>query len=127
MPLIPVHSSPLTDAAPFCVTDGPGGRECLYLMMFAADGATIGTVEIEGGRASVDVPLPQLARRIAETGAAYLFLVHNHPGGIARPSIADIEATRHIWRMARALGAVLQDHVIFTATDSFSFRAAGLL
>jgi DNA repair protein RadC len=54
-------------------------------------------------------------------------MAHNHPSGEARPSHADIDATRQIWRLARTLGASLQDHLVIGQRRAFSFRDSGLL
>lgn len=54
-------------------------------------------------------------------------LCHNHPNGVALPSLADMDATGNI---ARALGLVkihLLDHFILTDTEYFSMRDANRL
>ena len=52
---------------------------------------------------------------------------HNHPNGVALPSLEDMDATGSI---ARALGLVnvhLLDHFILTDTEYFSMRDANRL
>lgn len=54
-------------------------------------------------------------------------LCHNHPNGVALPSLADMDATGNI---VRALGLVkihLLDHFILTDTEYFSMRDANRL
>ena len=54
-------------------------------------------------------------------------LCHNHPNGVALPSLEDMHATGSI---ARALGLVnvhLLDHFILTDTEYFSMRDANRL
>lgn len=80
-----------------------------------------------GQSATVHIPLATLARAVSVTGAASLFMAHSHPSGDPHPSRADIEVTRQVWRLARTLGASLQDHLILGRCRSFSFRANGLL
>ncbi|MET0362342.1 MAG: JAB domain-containing protein, partial [Sphingobium sp.] len=75
----------------------------------------------------VMVPLAELGRILALTGACSLFVAHDHPSGDPRPSRTDIDTTRRIWRLARTLGVSLQDHMIFAGRQMFSFRANGLL
>lgn len=60
-------------------------------------------------------------------GTDSVVLCHNHPNGVALPSMEDMEATGSI---ARALGLVnihLLDHFILTDTEYFSMRDAGRL
>lgn len=56
-----------------------------------------------------------------------LIIAHNHPGGHARPSEADIQFTK---RLAQALDLVdvsLLDHFVVTAREAYSMRQAGLM
>ncbi len=55
-------------------------------------------------------------RRALERNAAAIILVHNHPGGDATPSEDDVEATRKLDRIGRALDVEILDHIIVTAT-----------
>ena len=60
-------------------------------------------------------------------GTDTVVLCHNHPNGVALPSMEDMEATGSI---ARALGLVnihLLDHFILTDTEYFSMRDANRL
>ncbi|KFG89446.1 DNA repair protein RadC [Sphingobium herbicidovorans NBRC 16415] len=55
-------------------------------------------------------------RRALEHNAAAIILVHNHPGGDATPSEDDIEATRKLDQIGRALDVEVLDHIIVTPT-----------
>jgi DNA repair protein RadC len=70
-------------------------------------------------------------RRVVESalrrGAAALVLAHNHPNGQVNPSEQDKVLTRAIVLAAETVGVKILDHLIVSATDSFSFRKAGLL
>jgi DNA repair protein RadC len=46
--------------------------------------------------------------------AAAMILVHNHPSGIATPSLSDIEITKQIIQAGKIVGINLMDHVIIT-------------
>lgn len=104
-----------------------GERERLRLWLFEPDGTLITTLRQTGTHRSLSLPMPGLARITATSGAAFLIMAHNHPSGDPRPSDADIAATRRVWRMARALGAALHDHLIVGHERTFSFRDNGLL
>ena len=59
--------------------------------------------------------------------ASGLILTHNHPGGLAQPSEADMETTRHLCHAAEILGLPILDHIIVTRNSYFSFLEHGLL
>ena len=69
----------------------------------------------------------EVLKRTLELHATALILVHNHPSGDPKPSMADYEMTREIQRAAGLLGVVVHDHVIVGNGRCFSFRAEGLL
>jgi DNA repair protein RadC len=58
--------------------------------------------------------------------ASGIILVHNHPGGLARPSPADTELTRRLNRAAGAVGISLHDHLVLTENGYYSFSEAGM-
>lgn len=70
-------------------------------------------------------------RRVVESalkrGAAALVLAHNHPNGHVQPSEQDKLLTRAIVLAAETVGVKIVDHLIVSASESFSFRQAGLL
>jgi DNA repair protein RadC len=70
-------------------------------------------------------------RRVIEAalrrGAFGVVLAHNHPNGQTAPSEQDKVLTRAIVLAAETVGVRIVDHLIVTASDSFSFRKAGLL
>ena len=68
-------------------------------------------------------------RRVVETalnaGATTVVLAHNHPSGLALPSVEDIQTTR---RVATALSAVeihLADHIVVADGDYVSMVQSG--
>ncbi|RMH21182.1 MAG: DNA repair protein RadC [Acidobacteria bacterium] len=70
-------------------------------------------------------------RRVVESalkrGAAALVLAHNHPNGHVQPSEQDKVLTRALVLAAETVGVKIVDHLIVSASESFSFRKAGLL
>ena len=79
--------------------------------------------------------LPELValpiRRIVLDGikldADRMVMAHNHPSGIARPSRADIDATRQLSRALALFDIRLVDHWIVTRDQRVSLRALGLM
>jgi DNA repair protein RadC len=65
-------------------------------------------------------------RRIAEEAisirATSVILAHNHPGGIAEPSEQDLIATVEIKKALSLIDVELQDHIILTNHDFYSFK-----
>lgn len=98
-----------------------------WLCFVGRDQKILGELVLPGGMSTVSLPLTAVARGLVRLNAAYLFMAHNHPSGEAWPSAQDISATRQIWRAARAVGASLQDHYIYSRSGFFSFRENGLL
>jgi len=64
------------------------------------------------------------ALKLAST--KYLVLAHNHPSGQLRPSLADLELTKKLVAGAK-LHMEIQDHLIITAEDYYSFLDEGKL
>ena len=54
--------------------------------------------------------------------AASVIVCHNHPGGTAKPSMEDIEATEILVDVGNKLGIKVLDHFILTPYDYISLR-----
>ena len=67
-----------------------------------------------------------LAEALSKNAASVL-LAHNHPGGDPSPNACDYDFTRRLASLLGALGIGIDDHLIVSGSDSFSFRRAGLL
>lgn len=59
--------------------------------------------------------------------AAAVVLAHNHPNGNLEPSEHDKLVTRAITLAAETISLRVVDHLIVSASETFSFRKAGLL
>ncbi len=59
--------------------------------------------------------------------ASAIIIAHNHPGGAAFPSSADIQTTHEILKASKLLGIALLDHVIITRNGYFSFLENDML
>lgn len=69
----------------------------------------------------------EIIKRAVALDAKSIILAHNHPGGDARPSEADITMTRHIHQALKIIDVKLLDHMIVSRDTHFSFRKEGLL
>ena len=69
----------------------------------------------------------EVVRRVIETGASAIILVHNHPSGDPSPSKADIAMTKELIAALGTIGGVLHDHVIVGRNKELSLRKCGLI
>ena len=69
----------------------------------------------------------EVLKRVIETGASAIILVHNHPSGDPSPSKGDIEMTKELIAALGTIGGVLHDHVIVGRNRELSFRKSGLI
>ena len=68
-------------------------------------------------------------RRIVETAlsvnATSVVLAHNHPSGIAVPSMEDAATTRRVAMALDAVDIILSDHVVVAEDDFVSMVQSG--
>lgn len=82
----------------------------------------------QGGFDQSHVHIPALMSIIALTGADRFLIAHNHPGGQALPSNADLSLTAEIGKASDAIGYTLEDHLIFDSRGrSISLAEIGYL
>lgn len=80
-----------------------------------------------GGMSTLQLRMRPLFGEALRHNAVGLILAHNHPSGHCQPSACDVNATRRLQDVARALDITLIDHLIFTTEAVYSMRAGGLL
>lgn len=56
-----------------------------------------------------------------KVNASFIFLAHNHPSGVLKPSDSDIRLTSDLVDKGRFLGIEIKDHLIVSAEKYFSF------
>ncbi len=85
----------------------------------------LNTVVISEGTAdSTAIHLRKITEAAIHAGATNLFLAHNHPDGVAAPSVADVDATRYLIRSLSGLGIRVNDHFIVSGNDWFSMATS---
>lgn len=83
----------------------------------------MGWTKISTGGKSATVVEPSVIIQIALlTHAESILLAHNHPSGILKPSAADINLTKRILDAGKTLGISVEDHILLTDSDYYSFR-----
>lgn len=59
--------------------------------------------------------------------AAGIILAHNHPSGVAQPSLADLQTTESFIQAAYLFRIQVFDHIIITENGSYSFYENGII
>lgn len=80
-----------------------------------------------GGTRETIVDLKLIGAYALKTLAQSVIFVHNHPGGKTIPSQSDINLTKKIENMLSFHDVIVNDHVIVTKDNHFSFADEGLL
>ena len=109
-------------------------REEVWVLLLNTKLRLIRKMQISRGSVNETAVQPQdlLRQALAGETAFALIAAHNHPSGDPAPSPADLEFTRRLRDGAKAVGLVLQDHVIIGVAREgrpgyYSFREAGYL
>ena len=76
---------------------------------------------------SASVHPRELIRCCLETNAAAVILAHNHPSGVAEPSLADIALTERLQPLLLEVGVRLLDHLVIGRGQEVSMASRGLL
>ncbi len=69
----------------------------------------------------------ELAKKALDYNAAAIILAHNHPSGVAEPSLADKEITELICDAMALLDIRVLDHFVVGKSKLYSFAEHGLL
>ena len=103
-------------------------HECFYCVFLDAQNRVIAAEELFRGTLTQTSVYPrEVLKRALHHNAAALILAHNHPSGVAEPSIQDQALTR---TLAEALGLVdvkVLDHFIVAPGACLSFAERGLM
>ena len=92
--------------------------EKAYLLCIGGNGKLLGLRKIcEGDLSSAAIDLRALAAAVLETKAQDAILVHNHPNGVAAPSLQDIDATKQIVSFLDQMKVRLVNHIILSEND----------
>lgn len=74
----------------------------------------------KGSSNTTDVPITTIVESAVMYNADFIAIAHNHPGGIALPSKADLETTKLIQKALSLMNKRLIDHVIVSEDDEVS-------
>jgi len=74
---------------------------------------------------AASVYVREVAKRALELNAAALIVAHNHPSGVAEPSLADRRLTQRLEQALELLDIRLLDHFVVGETQAVSLREVG--
>ena len=95
-------------------------RETLFAVYMDANNYVIKYETWDGDKGSVIFKQPHIARNLLLCNARGVLLVHNHPRGTVKPSMADVETTRSLKHYLDNLDMFLVDHLVITKVTHVS-------
>lgn len=116
-------------AVPYCEALFEGERyEKFYVIALDARMRRLNTTLVSSGDVTeVRVYARHVISALTQCNAVGAVITHNHPSGTAQPSAEDILLTNSIAQLLDGLGIRLYDHIIVSATETFSFHRGGLI
>lgn len=100
-------------------------KEKVYLICLDSKGKLQHCVKICDGspdRAYLDTRM--VVETVVRFDSKNVILAHNHPNGFAVPSSADVDTTKSLIPVLRAIGVNLVDHIIVSPDDTFSMASS---
>lgn len=98
-------------------------KETFSVMTFNSRGEMLGFDVInEGDVSSVGVSTREILEVVFKHNAATAMIIHNHPGGSALPSDADVSLTERIATALTHINVPLIDHIILADDDYVSMK-----
>ena len=102
-------------------------NETVFLLCLDAKGKVLACKMIgEGSVNSAGVPIRRVVEAALAHNSSAVVLAHNHPSGLALPSVEDEETTCVLARALQAVEIVLVDHLIVADDDFVSMVQSGL-
>ena len=104
------------------------GHECFYCVFLDAQNRVIAADEMFRGTLTQTSVYPrEILKRALHHNAAAVILAHNHPSGVAEPSIQDQALTRTLAEALSLVDVKVLDHFIVAPGACLSFAERGLL
>ena len=102
-------------------------EECWALFLTNSNRVVECSLMSQGGIQATVVDQRIVVKRALELLTPRLVIVHNHPSGCATPSKADFDITAKLKEATALFDIQLLDHIIISATESYSFKSSGKL
>lgn len=81
----------------------------------------------KGGSDDCKIRVRELVMLCQNSQTKYVYLAHNHPSGIAKPSAEDVEFTKWAVTALEIMDVLLIDHIIIAKNSHYSFLQDGKL
>ena len=104
------------------------GHECFYCVFLDAQNRVIAAEQLFRGTLTQTSVYPrEVVKHALAHNAAALILAHNHPSGVAEPSIQDQALTRTLAEALALVDVKVLDHFIVAPGACLSFAERGLI
>lgn len=104
------------------------GHECFYVVFLDAQNRVIAAEQLFRGTLTQTSVYPrEVLKQALAHNAAAVILAHNHPSGVAEPSIQDQALTRTLAEALALVDVKVLDHFIVAPGACLSFAERGLL
>ena len=104
------------------------GHECFYCVFLDAQNRVIAAEELFRGTLTQTSVYPrEVLKHALRHNAAALILAHNHPSGVAEPSMQDQALTRTLAEALALVDVKVLDHFIVAPGCCLSFAERGLI
>jgi len=110
-----------------CFAEQDPRHESLWVVHLDGQARCLHVSRHDGDRGGVGMPVRSIVLDAARHGSAAVLLAHNHPSGDPSPSESDLNSTRQLAAVFRALGCRLVDHLIFAGDRCASLSVLGYL
>lgn len=93
-------------------------RECIYMLMLDNRLRMIDFRLVQVGTVNrSEVPIGSMVKLALEKNVPNVVIAHNHPDGMAKPSLADCDVTDELIGAFSLVGVNLIEHLVFTETQ----------
>ncbi|TYQ17829.1 UNVERIFIED_CONTAM: DNA repair protein RadC [Acetivibrio alkalicellulosi] len=107
---------------------GKKEREEFWAVFLAANNSIIELSVISKGTVSEAVVYPrEILKRAINCDCRKIIIAHNHPGGIKKPSLSDIEVTQKLIDIFYPIDIRVVDHIIVSGGGYISFAEKGYI
>lgn len=100
--------------------------ETVFLLCLDAKCKVLSCKEVgEGSVNYTHVPIQRIVKTALSANATTVILAHNHPSGMAVPSVEDEQTTYSVAKALAAVEIILMDHLIISDGDFVSLAQSG--
>ena len=101
-------------------------KETVYLLCLDAKCKVLACKKVgEGSVNSASISIRRIVETALGANAVTVVLAHNHPSGLALPSVEDIQTTRRLSQALRTVEIILADHIVVADDDFVSMVQSG--